>query len=161
MPFGNRLIRALPIGEVAKRNRVGRWLELARDAHVAAGKMRDAEPTRTMLEIAANYELLAKHAERLPDVPPVSVRVLRQNDGAQSAGLRSLPCGRRWQAEAGLPDYPAPVDSWRASGRGSDGKSDAPRSDCGAVAARAGLPSTSSGSAERCLPCPAVASCPG
>jgi hypothetical protein len=48
-----------------KRSRVDRWSEMARDARVAARKMRDPESKRTMLEIAMNYELLAKHAERL------------------------------------------------------------------------------------------------
>ena len=50
---------------MAKRSFVERWLQMAHDARVAAGKMRDAESQRTMLEIAVNYERLAERAAQL------------------------------------------------------------------------------------------------
>jgi hypothetical protein len=50
---------------MAKRSFVERWLRMAHDARVAAGKMRDSESQRTMLEIAVNYERLAERAAKL------------------------------------------------------------------------------------------------
>jgi hypothetical protein len=61
---------------MARRSQTARWSEMAHNARVAAGKMRDPVSKEIMLEIAANYERLAERAEREASKPTEDQRRL-------------------------------------------------------------------------------------